>query len=384
MSRGRGPGAGKPRTDAHRAAGPVAPVTPVPYGRWLFTRPDGLMTAYAQGRRGLVRWTERAGRGETWTGPEAVEVPRWAGHPGLAHTHEGYLHIAARRASAADPARLEIVLATQFQTGRPLTPWHNLGAPGHVPDKDRSLAFGPLTEADPTTGAVHVLIGTRSGEVFRRSRGPGGSWEGWKSVMDRPCPGTPVAAMTEGGPLELLVPDATGPAHWAGPAPGPLEHTGRVTAPVAPGSATAYGTGPGRATFFWRHPGDGSVTAWRPRGTGDAGPVGLGGGGGRGTPAVTRTRFEGHDCTVLVQRAANGGVEAAAHVTEHEGYGLWWEPMGGPDAVSLQAVVDGEGRVAVAALDGHGALHVARQDPARDGLVFRRWHQVSGPVPTGS
>ncbi|WP_335940175.1 hypothetical protein [Streptomyces sp. PTD5-9] len=386
MSRGRDrraeetpPGRGGTAGPVLSAAPSAVPVTPVPFGRWLFTRPDGLMTAYGQGPRGLVRWTEHAGPGETWTGPETVEVPRWAGRPSLARTREGYLHIAARRASAGDPARLEIVLATQFQTGRPLTPWHNLGAPRPAPDTDRSLAFGPLTEADPVTGAVHVLVVTRSGEVFRRSRGPEGGWDGWKSVLDGPCPGEPVAVMAENGPLELLAHDASATARWTARAQGPFEPAGRAAAPAVAGSATAYGTGPGRATFFWRHPGDGSLVAWRPgTGGGDGdGPIGLGGAGGRGAPAVTRTVVGGHDCTVLVQRAASGGVEVAAHVTEHEDYGLWWEPTSGPDAVSVQTVVDGAGRVVVAALDERGALHITRQDPSREGLVFRRWRRVS-------
>ncbi|MFI9628420.1 hypothetical protein [Streptomyces sp. NPDC052042] len=373
-----------PGADTGGAARHAFPVTPVPHGRWLFTRPDGLMTAYAVAPHGLVRWTERTGAGETWTGPEWIEVPRWTGHPGMARTREGYVHIAARRSSAADPARQEIVVATQFQTGRALTPWHNLGAPGSAPDAGRSLAFGPLTEVNPATGSVHVLVATRTGEIYRRSRNPQGNWGGWKSVMNDPEAGEPVTVLAEGGALEVLVRGTSAADRWVGRPQGHLERVDRVPATLVPGSATAYETGPERATFFWRRPGDGSVVAWRPPSTGGEGPAELGGAGGRGAPAVTRVVMEGHDCTVLAQCAVNGGVEVAAYVTEHEEYGLWWAPTGGPDAQSVQIVLDGAGRVAVAALDTRGALHITRQKTAREGLALGRWRRVGRPARGGA
>ncbi|WP_327370783.1 hypothetical protein [Streptomyces sp. NBC_01217] len=363
-----------PRGGTNEAGAHAPSVTAVPPGRWLFTRPDGLMTAYGQGPQGLVRWTEHTAEG--WTGPEAIEVPGWAGHLSTARTREGYVHLAARRSVAADPGRSEIVLATQFQTGRALTPWHNLGAPKSTPDVDNSPAFGPLTTVNLSTGSIHVLIATRTGEIFRRSRNPEGNWGGWKSVTNGPCPGEPTAVMTDGGPLEILVQGVSEADRWVGRAQGRFELADRIATPVAAGSATAYETGPKRATFFWRYPGDNSVVAWRPQATGSEGLMTLGGAGGRGAPGVTRVILGGYDCTVLVQIALHGGMEVAAYVTENEGYGMWWAPLGGPDAESVQAVVDGFGRVVVAALDKQGVLHVTRQDTTQEGLAFGPWHQA--------
>ncbi|WP_392673317.1 hypothetical protein [Streptomyces sp. LN785] len=372
-SQGRASGA-----NAHESA--TGPVT-APSGRWLFLGHDGRLTAYGAASDGLARWTEHTTGTGRWHGPEVLEVPGWTGHVTMAQSQEGYVHFAARVADSSGAGQPRIVVATQFQTGRGLTPWHSLGVPRAADgESGDAVVHGPLTVVNPTLGSIHVLMSLRHGGILRRSRNRDGNWGGWKAVTDRPYPGEPGAAMTEGGPLEILAPGPGGADRWVGTSKGRFEFADRIGTPVVPGTVTACETGPKRATYFWRYPGDGSLVAWRQQShpAQDGGVLmPLGGAGGRGMPAVTRAVVGGYDCTVLAQLGLEGGVEVTAYVTENEGYGMWWAPLGGPDAQSAQVVVDGTGRLVVAVLDKESALHLTRQDTAQEGLAFGSWNRVA-------
>ncbi|MFG2333257.1 hypothetical protein ACGFMM_27045 [Streptomyces sp. NPDC048604] len=365
---GPGPAADRP------LAGPSSPEGRP--ARWLFLGGDGRLTAYGPSPEGLVRWTESADG--HFGAPEAFDVEGWAGRLSLARSSEGYVYLAGlRRPDGGDPPR--VVLSGQFQTGRPLHYWHDLGepvAPGAAPG-DPVIA-GPVVVVNQTSGSVHVLVSLRTGGILRRSRAADGRWGRWKSVSTEAYTGEFAAAMPAGGPLEVLaVSHADGLVdRWAGAGGGRFAMRDRFATPVVDGTQIAVETGRKRATYFWRYPGDDSLVAWRAA-AGDApgSLMSLGGAGGVGRPGVGRTMIGGYDCTFLAQNGPHGTVDVTAYVTEGEGYGTWWNALpdtGGPVSAP-QVAVDGMGRLVVAVVDHEGALLVARQNPAQDGLVFGRW-----------
>lgn len=372
----RGRTNGSPALDGTRQGPQSAPV-----GRWLFRSHDGRLTAYATAPDGLVRWTEHESGGGAWTGPEVIDVPGWTGHVSIAQSREGYVHFAAaRKAPSTDAGGPEVVVATQFQTARALTPWHSLGTPKPPTGTAGDTAVcGPLIVVNQSSGSVHVVVSLRAGGIVRRSRNSDGNWGGWKSVTHQPYEGGLDIVMAEHGPLEILALSPAGADRWVGTSQGRFQLNDRIGTAVVDGTVTACETGPKRATYFWRYPGDGSLVAWRAQGSQHAqgdGLMPLGGAGGRGTPGVARAAVGGYDCTVLAQLGLEGGIQVTAYVTENEGYGTWWADLGGPDAELPQVAVDGAGRIVLAAIDKEGALHLTRQDTAQEGLAFEPWSRV--------
>ncbi|MFI5830900.1 hypothetical protein ACIA6C_27245 [Streptomyces sp. NPDC051578] len=380
----RGRGGSRTATSARgarQASGAGAAGSPTaspPAGTWLFKGDDGRLTAYASGPRGLLRWTEAAAPRTGWTGPELFEVPGWTGPVAMARSPEGYVHFVAQTAAPDGSGRPEILVSTQFQPGRGLIDWHSLGTPAlrGGPTGD-GPAGPPRIAVNQRSGSTHVIVSLRYGGVLRRSRNAEGKWGGWKQLADESYAGDVTPLMPNGGPLELL---ALGPGRadrWSGVSGGRFVLADRVPTPVVPGTPAVCETGPRRVTYFWRYPGDGSLVAWRPAAPGaQGGLMGLGGHGGRGAPGVTRADIGGYDCTVLAQVGADGEVEVTAYVTENEGYGTWWVPLGAPGARAPQVAVDAAGRLVVAALDRDGALTFTRQDTTEQGLAFGPWTTV--------
>ncbi|MFF3650606.1 hypothetical protein ACFYXV_18455 [Streptomyces sp. NPDC002181] len=393
MVRGKSGGRGATSVRATQDAPPGGPGSrpfSPPAGNWLFKGGDGRLTAYACTPHGLLRWTEAAAPRTGWTGPETFEVEGWTGTAAMAQSREGYVHFVAVRTGEAGPGgpggsdgpggsgRPEIIVATQFQPGRPLTDWHSLGTPAlrGGPDGDR-LTGPPRIAVNQRSGSTHVLVSLRRGGVLRRSRNAEGAWGGWKQVAPEPYEGDVAPLMSAGGPLELLALGPAGADRWVGVGQGRFQLADRIPTPVLPGTAVLCETGPRRVTYFWRYPGDGSLVAWRAGHQGaPGGLMGLGGAGGRGAPGVVRSVIGGYDCTVLAQTGAEGDVELTAYVTENEGYGAWWASLGGHGAHAPQVAVDAAGRIVVAAFDARGALICTRQDTTQQGLVFGSWEAV--------
>lgn len=381
MIRGRGGSrAATSARGAHQASGAAtgAPKASPPAGNWLFRGGDGRLTAYASGPRGLLRWTEAAAPYTGWIGPELLEVPGWTGPVAMARSAEGYVHFVAQTAAPDGSGRPEIVVSTQFQPGRGLIDWHSLGTPS-VPGGPTGdgPAGPPRIAVNQRSGATHVIVSLRYGGILRRSRNAEGKWGGWKQLADEAYEGAVTPLMPAGGPLELLALAPGRTDRWTGVSGGRFVLTDRVPTPVVPGTPAVCETGPRRLTYFWRYPGDGSLVAWRPAGPGtQGGLMGLGGPGGRGAPGVTRADIGGYDCTVLAQIGADGDIEVTAYVTENEGYGTWWVPLGARGARAPQVAVDATGRLVVAALDRDGALTVARQDTTEQGLAFGPWQTI--------
>ncbi|MCX4547469.1 hypothetical protein OG204_29610 [Streptomyces sp. NBC_01387] len=369
---GRRRGAG-----ADAAPAPHGPARSVPAGSWLFKGHDGRLTAYAPARDGLHRWTEPPSGQGPWPGPDLIGTPGWCGRVDMAQTSEGYVHFAALRQLGTGAP--EVAFATQFQTGRGVTDWRSLGVPT-APDGPAGdpLVAGPVIVANQVSGTVHVIVSLRTGGILRRSRNAAGAWGGWKTVSPDPYTGDLTAVMPRGGKLEILGVGPDRVDRWVGVEKGRFELWDRIGTPVAGATPTALETGPKRATYFWRYPGDSSLVAWRPQGRGaqDNGLLTAGGAGGSGRPGVARARVGDFDCTVLAQTGAHGGIEVTAYVTENEGYGTWWAPLGGEEAHAPQVAVDGAGRIVVAALDGQGRILLARQDSGGQGLAFGPWSRV--------
>lgn len=380
MNRGRG--GGRPthpaRGEQHAAPGePVSPSPAAPSGKWLFRGADGRLTAYSSGAHGLIRRTEATYPATGWTGPEEIDAPGWTGTAAMAQSREGYVHFVILRTPSDGSGRPEIAVATQFQSGRALTDWRGLGVPGvRGGPEDDAPACPPRIVVNQRSGTVHVIVSLRRGGIVRRSRNAQGTWGGWKQIAPDPYPGGTAAVMPEGGALQILAAGPAGVDRWVGSAKGEFRLVDRIPVQLA-GIPVAFETGPRRATFFWRHPGDGSLVAWRAVQQGiQGGMLGLGGAGGHGEVAVGRAAIGGYDCTVLAQNGADGDIELTAYVSENEAYGTWWASLGGQGLRSPQVAVDADGRIVVAALDRDGDLAVTRQDTAQQGLAFGPWQRA--------
>ncbi|MEU6312660.1 hypothetical protein [Streptomyces sp. NPDC047014] len=350
---------------------------------WLRLGRDGRLTAYASCAEGLVRWTESRPGSDLWSGPELFPVEGWAGRFTLAQDHNGFVWFAGTRHREGAPGGRELVVAAQYQTGRPLGDWRSLGNP--FPERESERGEEPLPEpAAPVvlpdgSGALHVLA-TRFGSGVRgRTRRTDGTWGDWQDYQGKWVRGSVVPLVTAHGRTEFLAPFRGGASYWGqdGPA-ADFRWFGRVAADAVEGTHSSCETGSGTGTYFWRHPADGGVVAYRPQAPAGPSPalMPLGGAGGVGPVAVTRTRVNGYDCTVLLQRGAEGRPEIAAYPTEGEQYGAWWAPVGDRCAGLPALALDARGAVTIAMLDPDGGLLVARQDPRDPGLVFGSWCRV--------
>ncbi|MCX5307966.1 MULTISPECIES: hypothetical protein [Streptomyces] len=368
---------------------------------WLRLGRDGRLTAYASCAEGLVRWTESAPGSDIWQGPELFPVEGWAGRFTLAQDHNGFVWFAGTRFRDGAPGGRELIVATQYQTGRPLGDWRAVGnpfperkksqpqaqaqPPGQQQPEPEAESGAPLPPpGDPVvlpdgTGALHILT-TRFGVGARgRTRRADGVWGSWVDYQGKWVRGAVVPLVTAQGRAEFLVTFRGGASYWGQEMPGSdFRWLGRMKADAVEGTYSSCETGPGIGTYFWRHPADGGVIAYRPQAPAGASPalMPLGGAGGVGPVGVARTRIDGYDCTVLLQRGAEGYPEIAAYPTHGEHYGTWWAPVGdrcaGLPAISL----DARGSVTIAMIDLDGGLLIARQDPTDPGLAFGPWCRV--------
>ncbi|MBP8532745.1 hypothetical protein [Streptomyces sp. MK37H] len=339
---------------------------------------DGRLTAYALVTGGVARWTEDRPGGAEWTGPWLIEVSGRLAGLTVVQSPEGYAHLVGLRhrpGGAGEPARVDIVHATQFQTGRPLTAWHSLGTP-HPRDARKAERTGPPAAAVDSSGALRVFVRNAGGGVSARRQDPKGTWERWTDWKGTHVLGGMSAAATADGRLELLAPAGKGAAlRWYQPKPGAAPKQGEdVPADARPDSASMVESSPGTLTHYWRDARSGEVMAWRPD---SPAPAPLGGATGTGPVAAVRAMVDGHDCTVLAhQDTAAGGLAVAAHPCEDEAAGVWWTPSGEQGAHTPALALDSQGRVVLAALALDGKLLVARQKTDERGLALQAWTRV--------
>ncbi|MGW0363837.1 hypothetical protein [Streptomyces sp. NPDC002990] len=352
---------------------------------WLRLGRDGRLTAYASCAEGLVRWTESAPGSDVWHGPDLFRVEGWGGRFTLAQDSHGFVWFAGTRYREDVPGGYEFVIAAQYQTGRPLGDWRTVGNP-FAAEQEAAPAPGDPVLLPDGGGSLHVLV-TRFGEGVRgRTQAADGKWGSWTDYQGKWARGAVVPLVTSQGRAEFVAPFRGGASYWAQDRPGSaFRWLGRTEAEAIDGTYSAYETGLGIGTHFWRHPADGSVIAYRPRWGAGGVPaplMPLGGAGGVGPVGVTRAHVNGYDCTVLLQRGAEGYPEIAAYPTHGEQYGAWWAPLGERCAGLPAIALDGYGSITIAMIGEDGGLRIARQDlmdvgqGGHAGLGFGAWRRV--------
>ncbi|MCF3961200.1 hypothetical protein [Streptomyces fuscigenes] len=379
--RGRGPAAAEPAPHPKGRGTPARPgAVPSPVsGSWLVRGKDGRLTAYAGTDDAAVRWTEPAVGAAQWAGPDRLPLPSQGTVLSMAATRtaEGYVHLVAIRSRPAPEAGktlVDVLHAIQYQTGRPLRDWQTIGSP--YKDHTKAARMGRPSLLADTVSSVHVYVQNAEGRVSYRQQNPKGRFEPWAraSVEGTPVTGQVYAVPRDDGVIEVLGPAAGRVLYWRR-AKNDADFT-RVedqepSATVAPGTLSSETTAPGRLTYYWRDGATTRVHAWRP----GSGPVDLDG-PGTGPLSVLRTPVDGVDCTILAGRGQDGRPVLAAYPTEDEEAGLTWVSSGEPCRGVPALALDGEGRVALAAIGEDGRLRITRQKPEQ-GLALEAWTTVS-------
>ncbi|MGW2179584.1 hypothetical protein ACWCXX_16080 [Streptomyces sp. NPDC001732] len=356
---------GRPATDASALlARPLG-------GPWLLTGHDGRLTAYVHVEGAVVRWTQTTADDRRWTEPDvlpAKDVERLT----VVQGSNRYAHLLGRRVRprADDWTNVDIVYATQYQTGRPMTQWRSLGNP--FKEIGEAVETGPPSGAVTDDGAVYVCVPTGPGTVAVRHEDERGRWKAWSTLRASGCTDGPAPAATSTGRVEVLVPTRTGALRLRQSAPGgPLADVDAVGVVPVPGSATALETAPGRLTHYLADAWNGGVVALRA----DGRTVPLGGSPGDGRIAAVRTTVDGYDCTLLALRGTDGTVHLGLCPTEGEQYGVWWTGTGMDCTGDPALAVDGRGRAVVAAVGTDGGPMVARQENGQ-GLTLGDWSRI--------
>ncbi|MEV2242904.1 hypothetical protein [Streptomyces sp. NPDC049970] len=376
---------GRVRAGRPAEAGPAAQPAPAPHAvaaaprtaGWLVPDGEGRLTAYAAGRAGgVVRWTESAVPAGGWSRPEPL-LPdtRILPYLSVARSPLGYVDLfAARRKGKGAKPPVEIVFASQYQTGRPMTGWHSIGNP-HT-DAAQAAAVGAPVAVVDGSDVVHVFVRDAAGGVFTRRRGREGTWNKWAALPCDPVRDGISAVVTGSGRVELLMPADEGVYVWRQEKPGgSLDRAPDLAFVARPGTASGTGSHEDRITHFWRDEATGDVVAYRLPAPGgeDVAPAPLDGRAGRGPLALSRCLVDGYDCTVLAQAEETGTLAVTAYPTEEESAGAWWtrtrQPCEGVPALAR----DRAGRLVAAVIGPDGGLSVSRQRTDERGLALEAW-----------
>lgn len=243
-----------------RAASAAAAAT----GSWLLRGNDDRLTVYALVDGGVNRWTETAVGSGRWTRPDFFPV---AGLTSLTVVQGAnrYAHFLGRREKrpSGGAAKVDLVYAVQYQSGRTLGEWRSLGNPYR--DARDAATLGDPAAAVDGQGTVHVFVSGGAGGVMVRRESKSGAWEAWQDLRGGEVVGGLAAAATSAGPVELLAPGRRSVMRWV-----QMEQGGDlrraqdlVPAPV-PGSAALLETGPGIFTAYWSEQSGTGVYAQRP------------------------------------------------------------------------------------------------------------------------
>ncbi|MFF2331454.1 MULTISPECIES: hypothetical protein [unclassified Streptomyces] len=349
----------------------TAPSADARSGPWLLIGHDGRLTAYVHTDGAVLRWTESAPGDRRWEGPTVFPAKDIA-ELVVVQGPNRYAHLLGRRVRprADGWTNVDIMCATQYQTGRPLTQWRSLGNP--FKEIEKAVEVGVPAAAVAHDGALHVCVPTGSGGVALRREDKRGQWQAWTQLQVAGGTDAPAPAATSSGLVEVLVPTRTAALHLRQSEPGgALERGYDVGAVPLPGSVTALETAPGRLTYYLTDARGGGVVAFR------AGnwPLPLGGAPGDGRIAALRTTVDGYDCTVLALRGADGTVNLGVCPTEGEQGGVWWTGTGMNCAGDPALAADGRGRLVVAAVGPDGRPAVARQQDGQ-GLTLSDWSRI--------
>lgn len=342
--------------------------------RWLVRGVDGRLSAYLLSAAGVLRWTERAPGGGGWSGPVLLDGPDLL--PGLAVAQDvnGYAHIfGLRRMKRADGKdHIDVVETTQYQSGRPIGPWHSVGNPnGNDRAKGREVGF-PAAVFD-AKGNLHVFVRNFGHSVSTRRQSPDGRWSGWQHLRGVAVADELVALRGSSGGAEVWARtrDTAAVVRWHRETPSgdwALDATSSIS--PRPGSMSAALES---GTLRYRYSGTNEVCVE----VGGVGAVSLGGPDGAGpVAAVTGVGIQGWSCTVLARSGQSGACSVGAHADGRPADGVWWFDAGEVSLVPPAVTADGRGRAVVALLGLDGRLKVARQEPDADGLAFTSWITV--------
>ncbi|MER0240553.1 hypothetical protein AAHZ94_00620 [Streptomyces sp. HSW2009] len=337
---------------------------------------DGRLSAYAPAAGGIARWTETRPGGPNWAGPEWLDVPGLTACS-IGQGSDGYVHLVGLREKRApdDQIDVDVVHATQYQTGRPTTVWHSLGTP-HPKDAERARRVTVVSTVVGKEGAVHVVVRNAGGGISARRQDAKGKWSGWVDFKGSNVTEGVSTVATKEGRVEFFAP-ATGAAlRWYMTEPGGgLKRGDNLDVNPLPGSVSGVQTGRDSLTHYWRDADTREIVAYRSGA--DAEPVSLGGATGEGAAAVIQAPVYGYDCTVLAQHEPETRrLAVAAYPTENESAGAWWTPTGEPGLTAPALALDGYGRVVLAALGPGRELLVTRQKTTEPGLALDAWTVV--------
>ncbi|GGR46693.1 hypothetical protein [Streptomyces roseolus] len=343
--------------------------------RWLTRGTDGRLSLHLLSAAGVLRWTETAPGGPRWEGPELLETPSEL-MPGLVVLQgaDGYVRlIGLRRATDRGEEALEVVTATQYQSGRPLGLWQSIDNPHtRVWHLARQVGF-PAAALD-AEGSLHVFVRNVGHSVSTRRQDRAGRWSAWQHLRGQRVADEMAAFPGWDGGVGLVARsrDDAQAVHWYyDRAAGAWAEDRTVPVRVAPGSLAAA---PEAGGVRFRYAETGEPCFWRP---GAPAPVGLGGTAGSGAATgAAGAVLQGWPCTVLVQSGRGGAVEVGAHADGRPEDGTWWVPSGVRSLVAPAVALDAAGRVVVAVLDAEGHPKVTRRRPDPAGLEFGPWQTL--------
>lgn len=360
--------------------------TATPTTGWLLRGADGRLTAYAAASGCILRWTETTPGGPEWTGPERLEVPGLEPYLSIAQDPKGYVYLTGLRRRAHEDGRAEtdVVYATQFQSGRALTPWRSIGTP-YGQDWQRAGQIGAPTLAVDSLGP-QVFVRNAGGGVCGRRQDARGVWGPWTDLKGSHVLDVMSAAVTAEGRLELLAPAGEFVLRWRQDEPGGvLRRVLNTPAKPQAGSSSSAPSGDGRIVHFWRAAADSVLQMQEPDApkgpgseTGAEGPapVALGSlGAGTGPVAALRTTLGGRACTVLAQRSPSG-LPAVAVYADGEAASASWSETGDECIGAPALALDAQGRLVLAVLAADGRLRVARQRTDEAGLALGEWERA--------
>ncbi|MFE2376111.1 hypothetical protein [Streptomyces sp. NPDC059398] len=341
-----------------------------PPATWLIRGNDGRLSAYLPTAGAVLRWTEDRRGG--WSDPERLDAPGLL--PGLTVVQgpDGYVRLIGLRRTegSGGAATVDVVCATQYQTGRPAGPWHSLGNPHRAePERGRHIGF-PVAAFDDD-GTLHVFIRNDEHTVNTRHEKPNGSWSAWRHLRGTKTADELVALRVPDGRVELYarLRDVPGTARWS--------RTGRDggwaedTTPNVHAAPDTLAPAPESGALRYRYAGTGELCQWQ---WNTPGPVTL-----LSTTATGRVGgaagvgIGGWACTVLVSTDAYGYCLVGFHIDGRPDSGVWWSGTEQWCPVPPALVRDGQDRLTIATLGPGNRLVVTRRMPGGQGLDLGPW-----------
>lgn len=341
---------------------------------WLTAGFDGRLTAFQPTAAGVVRRYQDLPDDSSWRGPELLEGAGLV--PGLTVVGDpyGFPHLfGLRRTPRCDGGvDVAVVHASQYRTGRPLTPWNSVGGPNQGDwRKGREVGF-PAAAFDGA-GNLFVFVRNFGHSISCRRRSPDGSWTPWRHLGGTRVADDLVAVTTPHGGVEVYARarDAEAVVRWYLDPKGAWTEDRTLSFAVRPGTMSAAPE-PGGITF--RELRSNMASTWCP---GAHAPYPLGEADGTGPLAMARGfRTDGWACS-LVSRSGPGGAGAVGTYPDgRPGTGVWWQDVRVRSCGHASVAVSRDGRATLAVGAPGRRLLIARQRGAADTLAFEDWLAV--------